>query len=147
MPPKKRISPNAIEQKEFRVFDPSNVKQTTEVPVQQKPSIEELTTIEKPGKKITRKKTKKTNRKKTKKTSKSLSKFVKAKPAEFKPTKLKKNGYTLIVTEKPQAAGKIAAALSEGKDKKLGQKIPYYELKRNAKPIVVACAGSGPVEL
>jgi len=145
MPPKKRISSTAIEQDEFRVFDPSNIKQTTEVPVKEKPSIEELTTIEKPGKKIARKKatkrtTKKTTRKKATKKSSTTSKFSKATPAEFKPTKLKKNGYILVVTEKPQAAGKIAAALAEGKDKKLGQKIPYYELTRNGKPIVVACA-------
>jgi len=60
---------------------------------------------------------------------------------EFKAPKinLKKDGYELIITEKPQAAMKISSAL--GKSKKYNfQKVPYYEVNRNGKKIVVVCA-------
>jgi DNA topoisomerase-1 len=47
----------------------------------------------------------------------------------------------LIIAEKPQQALKIAEALSDGKfTKKLNKKIPYYELTRKNKKIIVACA-------
>ncbi len=50
-------------------------------------------------------------------------------------------GYELIITEKPKAAQKIAEALADGKaTKKSQKKVPYYELTRNKKQIVVACA-------
>jgi DNA topoisomerase-1 len=52
---------------------------------------------------------------------------------------LKENGYELIITEKPQAALKIATALGSATQKTIN-KIAYYELKRNEKKIVVACA-------
>lgn len=52
---------------------------------------------------------------------------------------LKKDGYILIITEKPQAAMKIAASL--GSPRSLSDKgAPYYELERNGRKIVVACA-------
>jgi len=60
---------------------------------------------------------------------------------EFKPSKinLKENGYELIITEKPQAAMKISSAL--GKSKKYNfQNVPYYEVDRNGKKIIVVCA-------
>jgi len=60
---------------------------------------------------------------------------------EYKPQKidLKKLGYELIITEKPQAALKISSAL--GKSTKRNDKgIPYYEVDRDGKKIVVACA-------
>jgi len=48
---------------------------------------------------------------------------------------------TLIITEKPQAALKIAAALSAGKDKKYSEKgVAYYEFEKNGKNFVVGCA-------
>jgi DNA topoisomerase-1 len=121
--PKKKINHNAIEQKEFRVFNPEDVKQAVEIPVKPKPKIEELETIEKIGKKP----------KKTKVTK------GKMKPKE---TKAGLGSYILIITEKPQAAAKIAAALSNGKDKRMssGKGVYYYELERNNKKIVVACA-------
>ncbi len=50
-------------------------------------------------------------------------------------------GYELIITEKPQAAGKIASFLADGKtEKKNINKIPYYEIKRGGKDIIVASA-------
>lgn len=53
--------------------------------------------------------------------------------------KLKSNGYELIITEKPQAAMKIANALGKAVQKNIN-KVPYYELLRNGKKIIVACA-------
>lgn len=52
---------------------------------------------------------------------------------------LKKDGYELIVTEKPQAALKISDALGKSKKESM-HGIPYYELTRGGKKIIVACA-------
>ncbi len=47
----------------------------------------------------------------------------------------------LIISEKPTAAQKIAAALADKKPKKiLVNKVPYYELEHKGKKIIVACA-------
>ncbi|MEM4756194.1 MAG: DNA topoisomerase I [Candidatus Woesearchaeota archaeon] len=55
--------------------------------------------------------------------------------------KQKKETYELIITEKPAAAAKIAAALSQGKAKKKQlDGVPYYELTVNGKPVVVGSA-------
>lgn len=49
--------------------------------------------------------------------------------------------YELIITEKPNASKMVADALADGKAvKKAMNSAPYYELKHNGKPIVVACA-------
>jgi DNA topoisomerase-1 len=53
--------------------------------------------------------------------------------------KLKENGYELIITEKPQAALKIASALGNATQKNFN-KVSYYEVERNGKNIMVACA-------
>ncbi len=84
-------------------------------------------------------KIKKTYSKRTK-TAKGKKIFSK-KINNYEPPKitLKKEGYELIVTEKPQAALKIADAL--GKSEKSNMHgIPYYEVNRNGKKILVACA-------
>ncbi|MEX2017518.1 MAG: DNA topoisomerase, partial [Candidatus Pacearchaeota archaeon] len=54
---------------------------------------------------------------------------------------LKQNGYELIITEKPQAAAKIANALGNPSTKSL-KGVSYYELTRQdtGKKIIVACA-------
>ncbi len=101
---------------EFQIFNPKTVKKTVSVAVKPVPSIEELTTIEKPG-----------NIKKAR---------AKSKPREVK----KKVGeYTLIITEKPAAAAKIADALGKPVKKNIGG-IPYYELEYKGKKIRVGCA-------
>ncbi len=48
----------------------------------------------------------------------------------------------LIITEKPQAAEKIAAALSNGTDEKLKDKngVYYYQFNRDGKSFLVGCA-------
>ncbi|MDD5651003.1 MAG: DNA topoisomerase I [Candidatus Nanoarchaeia archaeon] len=48
---------------------------------------------------------------------------------------------TLIITEKPSAALKIATALSDKKlEKKVISKVSYYELEHNKEKIIVVCA-------
>jgi len=143
MPPhKKPVDPSSIEQKEYRVFNPENLKQTTEVPVKQVEPAS-LEKVEKIGdkekiKKELKKRTKPVKRKTTRKRTKKTEK----RSAQFKEKPLKKDGYTLVITEKPQAAAKIAAALSEGKERKITNrnKVSYFELNRNNKPVIVACA-------
>jgi len=83
--------------------------------------------------KIKTRKTAKNKPKRTAKKSKIKTRFTVPKIT------LKKNGYELIITEKPQAAMKISSAL--GKTTKNDfQKVPYYEVDRQGKKIVVACA-------
>ena len=50
--------------------------------------------------------------------------------------------YQLIITEKPNAAKKIADALADNKatKKSTRDKVPYYELTHEGKKIVVVCA-------
>ncbi len=82
----------------------------------------------------------------SKKFSKPINKPFSRKRGDnkFKPyippkISLKKDGYELIVTEKPQAAMKIADALGRSEKRNL-HGIPYYEVNRNGNKIVVACA-------
>jgi len=51
--------------------------------------------------------------------------------------------YTLIVTEKPEAARRIAEALDiKGKPKKIEENgVPYYVAERNKKIVVVPALG------
>jgi DNA topoisomerase I len=110
--------------------DESNLKNTIEKPYK-KLDISKIETIEKPKKKISPKKRKSSAKKKKSKTKKVTYSYPK--------TKLKKSGYELVITEKPQAAMKIAAAL--GKSEKIDSRgAPYYEVSRKGKKIVVACA-------
>ena len=59
-----------------------------------------------------------------------------------KSVKEKKDNISLIITEKPQAAKKIAAALSKNKDVKYQSKDKgsYYEFQRDGRTYVVGCA-------
>jgi DNA topoisomerase-1 len=77
---------------------------------------------------------KKRSKKKTKrKTNKSQKKYTTPK------VELSKGGYELVITEKPQAALKIANALGKAVQKNIN-KVPYYEVDREGKKIIVACA-------
>ncbi len=69
-------------------------------------------------------------------------KFKKSKRAQeysHPEFELRESGYELIITEKPQAALKIASALGNAVQKYIN-KVPYYEVERNSKKILVACA-------
>jgi len=63
----------------------------------------------------------------------------KEKATEIPSIKLKEKGYELIITEKPQAALKISSALGEPVRRDL-RGVSYYELERNRRKIIVACA-------
>jgi DNA topoisomerase-1 len=106
----------------------TDVKITTEKEVKRKPSIEELTTVETPGKPVP---ASFIARRKKKTKSEEGEENVKISPA--------KKDSILIITEKPQAALKIASAL--GKPRKYSDdKVSYYEVERNGEKIVVASA-------
>src|SRR3989344_4344317 len=52
-----------------------------------------------------------------------------------------KEKYELIIGEKPNAALKIAEALADKKvEKKVNNKVPYYEITHKGKKIVIGCA-------
>ncbi len=127
-------------------------KQTTEKSVKEKGTEKSRFIIEKSSKKVDKKeltsvlkegiKTNKTKKKiSKKKTKKAVKKNRIKKAIDFFPEKieLNKNGYELIITEKPQAATKIATALGEA-IQKTNNKVSYYEVNRNGKKIMVACA-------
>lgn len=121
--PKKRQEKK--EDLDFNPFSTIDVKQKIEVRV--KPISENLEKIEKVGE-IKRFKKKRKSRK-----TKTMAK------KSTKQGKTKQEKKMLIITEKPQAAGKIAAAL--GNPIKLSyQGVPYYELTKDGKKIIIACA-------
>ncbi len=135
----KKKDPLTAETKEYRVIDPEDVKQSVEIAVKEAPSVDELEHVEKVGdikpkrKRVVRKRTARRKMAGSKKTDKT--------PSKFKEVKLKADGYKLIITEKPQAAAKIAAALSGGKDDKITKnRVSYYEFERNGDRVVVGCA-------
>ncbi len=142
----------AAESGGFRV-DESDIKYATEKQVREK-FPEKLTTIEKkvksPDTEIVKKGTiEKKTKKKTKKElekvesfnviKKKVKKSKKAKEYSPPKTKLREGGYELIITEKPQAALKIANALGESVQNNIN-KVSYYEVLREGSKIVVACA-------
>ena len=63
------------------------------------------------------------------------------KEIKYSPPKinLKEKGYEFIITEKPQAALKIANALGKAVQKNIN-KVPYYEVDRQGEKIIVGCA-------
>ena len=110
-------------------------KKTVEKKVS-KLSKSDLITIEKEGnvkKKKTRTK-KKAVSKRAKKTTTKDEVYVAPKIL------LKKDGYELIITEKPQAALKISNALGVATKREIIRGVPYYEVDRQGKKIIVACA-------
>src|SRR3989344_5274237 len=128
MPRKKPASPLAVETKEYLVFDPADVKKTVEIVAKAKPSRKDLEIVEKKGKIVKKKKGAGKNQ------AHASGAMDGSNPGVGK--------YILIITEKPQAAAKIAAALSEGKDRQVSNNsgVSYYELTRDGKKIIVACA-------
>ncbi len=109
----------------------SEAKLTVEKPVKEKPSVSELTTIESPGKPIPASELDKDERPKKAR----IKKAAKKTPDEIEY----KQDALLIITEKPQAALKIASALGNAR-KYSENNVPFYELTREGKKIIVACA-------
>ncbi|MBX4212207.1 DNA topoisomerase I [Candidatus Pacearchaeota archaeon] len=108
----------------------TDVKMTTEKEVRPKPSIAELTTIESPGKPVPADGLEDFSEKKKTKRKKDTS--------EAKEVKVKRDSI-MIITEKPQAAMKIASALGSAR-KYTEEGASYYEVERNEKKIIVASA-------
>lgn len=106
---------------------PSEAKMTIEKKVKQKPSTNELTKIERPGK--------------MEEQPEIIAKPKKAIKKPKAPSKIENpnRDTVLIVTEKPQAALKISSALGNAR-KYSENNVPYYELERNGKKIIVASA-------
>ncbi|MBI2629469.1 DNA topoisomerase I [Candidatus Pacearchaeota archaeon] len=124
---KKEIKKEAEKLEEFIPVKESDLKHAVEIPVKGVRD-EELITIEKVGKKA-----------KNKRQVKPKLKTRNIQEDEETEEGIKDRDYTLIITEKPQAALKIASAL--GDYKKYSEKnVPYYILERKNKEIIVACA-------
>ena len=118
----------------------TDVKISTEKEVRPKPSIAELTTIESPGKPVSASFIEKQIKKLKKKPAKSGKKFKEKDEIEEGVTiNAPKKDSILIVTEKPQAALKIASALGNPR-KYSDDGVAYYELERNGNKILVASA-------
>src|SRR3989344_3823325 len=117
--PRKSVDPLAVETKQYHVFNPEDVKETVEIVERAKPSREEIEVVEKKGR--------------VKKEKKN---------PEPKKTKQGTGDYILVITEKPQAAAKIASALADDSEIKINTPggVSYYELQRQGKKIIVACA-------
>lgn len=114
-------------------FPSGEPKITVEKAVKQKPTIEELTKIESSGKPIPASEVEENLNSKTKKKRKRKS--PKAKTTETKTIK----DTIFIITEKPQAAQKIASALGDAR-KYSEDSVSFYELVKNGERIVVASA-------
>ncbi len=113
----------------------SDVKQTVEKEIKPKPSVAELTTIESPGKPSPANMLENSNEKKIfrkrriKKTETAEASFIKS------PTR----DAILIITEKPQAAQKIARALGKPREYK-EEGVSYYEIEKGGEKIIVSSA-------
>ncbi len=139
MPKRKQKSREERYAEDFFPVKPEDIKYAIEKPVSE--SQRAMLADKISTKKQTRKRKSNTYKKKFSKPKKSSRK--KSKKIEFKPKKikLKKQGYELIITEKPQAASKISSALSNNKaNKKASNSVAYYEFEKNNKQIIVACA-------
>ncbi len=110
-----------------------DAKKTIEKEVKYHPSVAERTTVEQPGKPVPaasllESAPKEKQRKKTK--------HVKSLPEKIEQPK---KDSILIITEKPQAAQKIAFALGMA-NKRIENHVSYFELRKDNKTIIVASA-------
>ncbi len=109
-----------------------DVKKTIEKEEKQKPTLAELTTIESPGRPVPAESLEDDKIKKTRR---------KQKKERVIPNKIEqpKQDSILIITEKPQAANKIASSLGSY-SKYSENNVSYYEVERDGKTIIVASA-------
>ncbi len=106
--------------------------------ISHKPSRSELITIEKEGNLERKVKGKKSKKKRIMKKVKTT--IIKEEKYIIPKILLKKDGYELIITEKPQAALKISNALGVATKREITRGVPYYEVDRKGEKIIVACA-------
>src|SRR3989338_8370470 len=142
----KKIFRNEKEKRreELKEFVPlSSPKNTIEIAVKPRPSREQIETIETP-KQSEREDKNEEERGRTIEKAKKAKKNAKNTFIEkVKSTKIEtlKGNSILIITEKPQAAEKIALAVSEGRARKSSDNgISYFEFQKNGEHIIVACA-------
>lgn len=109
-----------------------DAKLTVEKEVKPKQTTAELTTIEKPGRPVP------ADQLEDGKTAKK-SRKIKRPTAKARISSPERDSI-LIITEKPQAAQKIAYALSANPSKKTENRASYFELSRNNEKILVASA-------
>ena len=137
--PKKTKSREEKTAEEFFPVDEDDLKYTVEKPIKESQIVE---TVEKQGRKITKfTKPKRTRKSFSRKNKNTTKKTFSVQKEEFKPSnfKLKESGYELIITEKPQAALKIASSLGDSKKLNLSG-VPYYEVNRQGRKLVIGCA-------
>ena len=135
----------ADERKDFVPI--SNPKITTEVQARPRLTIEQIEKVETP--KQSKKEDKENEEKghtiekekKPRKKAKATIEEKEEKTDMSKRIEALKGNSILIITEKPQAAAKIAAALSDGKEHRYSDGgISYYEFNKDNEHIIVACA-------
>ncbi|MCL5730487.1 MAG: DNA topoisomerase I, partial [Candidatus Pacearchaeota archaeon] len=104
-----------------------------------KHTVEKIYAKESPKQEV--KQAKSAGRTRKKAVKKSVKPASRANRINFEPQKinLKKEGYELVITEKPQAAAKIASSLGKSISRNYGG-VSYYEVDRHGKKILVACA-------
>ncbi|MBD3247218.1 DNA topoisomerase I [Candidatus Pacearchaeota archaeon] len=150
MPKKPKKSREETSAEEYFPVDEEDLKKTTEKTVKEyqpdnKRVTEKKARAEEPVEKVEKKGNKKTKSRnkssKSKRRTKKSSKRTVTKTKKYIPPKidLKDKGFELLITEKPQAAGKIAHALGKP-TRRAYQKVPYYEIDRDGKKIVVVSA-------
>ncbi|MBT96970.1 DNA topoisomerase I [Candidatus Pacearchaeota archaeon] len=132
---------HTIEKKEPQKQE--SIKKSVEIPTKEIQPIEEIRkgSVEVKYKKLDRKSLEKVEKISKKKSRKKRVKKTAKTPIKYShpQIKLKKEGYELILTEKPQAALKIASSLGDS-TKRNNRGVPYYEVNRDGKEIIVACA-------
>ncbi len=138
----------AEERKDFVPL--SNPKLTTEVQAKPRLKLEEIEKIETPEQSDKEDKNEEEKGhviEKAKKPRKTAKETILEEDSEKEKSEKKnkievlKGNSILIITEKPQAAAKIAAALSDGTERRYANDgISYYEFNKNKRHIIVACA-------
>ena len=119
--------------------DETMIKRAVEktiIPLNENPEKIEILSLQK---NVISKKRKKKSKESKKSSVKKVSKQFVEKSWAPEEITLKKDGYELVITEKPQAALKISSALGKSVKRDF-HGIPYYEVSRDGKKIIVACA-------
>ena len=118
-----------------------DVKISVEKEVRRKPSLAELTTIETPGKPMSALDVEANGNRgdiNSTKKAKAAKKAKKPRPKKEELLTYEKSDI-LIITEKPQAAQKIASSLGEER-KYTEEGVSYFQVERNGKKILIASA-------
>ena len=127
-----------VTEKKIKDYNPEGDKTKTTEKISYRPTISERISIENEGNIPNKTRKKRNGKKKALKKEKSTT--TKEEIYVAPKILLKKDGYELVITEKPQAALKIANALGVSSKREIVKGVPYYEVDREGKKIIVACA-------